>query len=73
MQHHYEVHWKGWALKIETFLSPEMATSEECHLDPKKLRFLGPTVSNAPNNDVARLKTIKYKRHINNKYIGNFM
>jgi hypothetical protein len=25
---HYEVHWKGWALEIETFLGPEMATSE---------------------------------------------
>jgi hypothetical protein len=25
---HFEGHWKGWALKIETFLSPEMATSE---------------------------------------------
>ncbi len=25
MQHHYERHWKGWALKIESFLGPEMA------------------------------------------------
>ncbi len=25
MQHQYEGHWKGWALKIETFLGPEMA------------------------------------------------
>jgi hypothetical protein len=25
---HFEGHWKGWALKIETFLDPEMATSE---------------------------------------------
>ncbi len=25
---HFEGHWKGWALKIETFLGPEMATSE---------------------------------------------
>jgi hypothetical protein len=43
-------------------LGPEMAT-----------RFSGPTPFNAPNNDVASLKTIKYKRHINNRYIGNFM
>ncbi len=21
---HYEGHWKGWALEIETFLGPEM-------------------------------------------------
>ncbi len=25
---HFESHWKGWALKIEIFLGPEMATSE---------------------------------------------
>jgi hypothetical protein len=25
---HYKGHWKGWALEIETFLGPEMATSE---------------------------------------------
>jgi hypothetical protein len=24
----YEGHWKGWALEIDTFLGPEMATSE---------------------------------------------
>jgi hypothetical protein len=22
VQHHYEGHWKGWALKISTFLGP---------------------------------------------------
>jgi hypothetical protein len=31
------------------------------NLGPKKLRFSGPTPSNAPSNDVAHLKTIKYK------------
>ncbi len=40
---------------------------------PKKSRFSGPTPSNAPSNDVAHLKTIKYKRHKNNWYIGSFM
>jgi hypothetical protein len=25
---HFEGHWKGWALKIETSLGPEIATSE---------------------------------------------
>ncbi len=45
----------------------------ECHLGPKKSRFLGPTPSNAPSNDVAALKIIKYKRHKNNRYIGSFM
>jgi hypothetical protein len=33
----------------------------------------GPTPSNASSNDVAPLKTIKYKRHKNNWYIGSFM
>jgi hypothetical protein len=28
---------------------------------PKKSRFSGPTPSNAPRNDVARLKTIPYR------------
>ncbi len=26
---HYEAHYKGWALEIGAFLSPEMATSDE--------------------------------------------
>jgi hypothetical protein len=64
MEQHYEGHWKGWALKIET----EMATSEASTIWAQ-----GPTPSNAPSNDVARLKTIKYKRHKNSRYIGNFM
>jgi hypothetical protein len=25
---HYEGHWKGWALEIETFSGPQIATSE---------------------------------------------
>ncbi len=25
---HYEGHWKEWALEIETFLGPEMATRD---------------------------------------------
>ncbi len=32
-----------------------------------------PTPFNAPSNDVACLKTIKYKRHKNNRYVGGFM
>ncbi len=38
MQHHYEGHWKGWALKIETFLGPEMARA-------KRVPFQGPKKS----------------------------
>ncbi len=40
---------------------------------PKNSRFSGPTPSNAPSNDVAPLKTIMYKRHKNNWYIGSFV
>ncbi len=43
-----------------------------CNLGPKKSRFSRPTPSNAPSNDVALLKTLKYKRHKNNWYIGSF-
>ncbi len=40
---------------------------------PKKLRFSGPTPSNAPRNDVAPLKTIPYRAIKINWYIGSFM
>jgi hypothetical protein len=36
VQHHYEGHWKGWALKIETFLGPEMARAKRVPFGPKK-------------------------------------
>ncbi len=35
MQHHYEGHCKGWALKIETLLGPEMAQAKP--FGPKKV------------------------------------
>ncbi len=37
VQHHYEGHWKGWALKIETFLGPEMARAKRVPFGPKKV------------------------------------
>ncbi len=37
MQHHYEGHWKGWDLKIETFLGPEMARAKGVPFGPKKV------------------------------------
>ncbi len=52
MQHHYEGLWKGWALKIETFLGPEMARAKRVPFGPKKV--------DAPSNDVAPLKIITY-------------
>jgi hypothetical protein len=35
--------------------------------------LLGALEGVGPRNDVAPLKTIKYKRHKNNWYIGSFM
>jgi hypothetical protein len=41
VQHHYEGHWKGWALKIETFLGPEMARAKRVPFGPKKVEGWG--------------------------------
>jgi hypothetical protein len=35
VQHHYKGHWKGWALKIETFLGPEMAGAKRVPFGPR--------------------------------------
>jgi hypothetical protein len=40
VQHHYEGHWKGWALKIETFLGPEMSQAKRVPFGPKKVEDL---------------------------------
>jgi hypothetical protein len=37
VQHHYEEHWKGWALKIKTFLGPEMARAKRVPFGLKKV------------------------------------
>jgi hypothetical protein len=37
---YYEGHWKGWALEIETFLGPEMATSEASVIWVQKSRHI---------------------------------
>jgi hypothetical protein len=44
-------HWKGWALKIETFLGPEMARASV--IWAQKSRDFRGTPSSAPRNDVA--------------------
>ncbi len=36
VQHHYEGHWKGWALKITVFLGSEMARAKRVSFGPKK-------------------------------------
>jgi hypothetical protein len=64
---HFESQWKGWALKIETFLGPEMSTSEAISIwAQKKSRFSGSTPSSGPSNGFAIYT-------VNNRYIGNFM
>jgi hypothetical protein len=37
VQHHYKGHWKGWALKTETFLGPEMTREKRVLFGPKKV------------------------------------
>jgi hypothetical protein len=32
-------YWKGWALKIETFLGPEMARAKRLPFGPKKVEI----------------------------------
>ncbi len=68
---HFNGHWKGWALKIKTFLGPERATSKASA--QKSQDFSGSTPSNGPSNGFARNKIIKSKRHIKNRYSSNFM
>jgi hypothetical protein len=53
---HYSVGIHGWMLK----------GGGGATVTSKKSRFSGPTPFNAPSNDVAPLKTIKYKRQKNN-------
>jgi hypothetical protein len=40
---------------------------------PKNFEIFRAQPTNSPSNDVARLKSIKYKCHINNRCIVNFM
>ncbi len=60
MQHHYSGHWKGWALKISTFLHPNGTHLDRAISGPKKV--LGPTPSNAPCTGI--LIVIMYRRPI---------
>jgi hypothetical protein len=64
VQHHYKEHWKGWALKIDTILGPEMAHTKRVPFGLKKVKIVWPSPpppSNVPSNDVAPLKIITYR------------
>ncbi len=54
-------------------VGPEMATNEASAIWTQNCQFSGPTPSNGLNNGFSRIKIIKSKRHIKNRYIGNFM
>ena len=43
-QIHYKGHWKGWAMKVETFLGPEKAEQSKSCVSPKKSKTSGPAV-----------------------------
>ena len=58
---HYKVHFKGWALKIKTFLGPEMSTSTASAIWPERSRFSGPNPHSGPSNGYASLKIITCK------------
>jgi hypothetical protein len=52
----------GWAQEIETFLGPEMATSELISIwAQKSLDLQGPTPAICPSNGFARIKNITYR------------
>jgi hypothetical protein len=57
--------WKGWALKIETFLGPKMAISKASAIcSPKSQDFQGPPLPMALVMDLPLSKFIKSKCHI---------
>jgi hypothetical protein len=66
---HYEGLWKGWALKIETFLGPEMATTEPTEVSaifgPKKFEstFLGPNGTRFAHCHFRDQESLDFKPH----------
>ncbi len=60
MQHHYSGHWKGWALKISTFLGPNGNRFARAISGPKKVSIFRAHPFQYPFNDVAPLKIITY-------------
>jgi hypothetical protein len=68
-QIHYSGHWKGWALKISTFLGPNSTRFARGHFRAQKsLDFQGPPLPMALKMDFPPMKIIT--RHINNGYIN---
>ncbi len=65
-KYNFEGYWKGWVLKIKTFLGPEMATSEASAIWARKSRDVQgpPTPFNILSNGFDPIKIIKSKRCI---------
>jgi hypothetical protein len=58
-ENHFEGDWKGWAVKIKTFLGPEMATSEGSAMWAQKSRdFHGPPLPMARVMDLPPSKSL---------------
>ncbi len=58
-QFHYSGHWKGWALKISTFLGSNGTCFAHAHFRAQKnLDFQGPPLLKALEMDVAHIKII---------------
>ena len=76
---HYKGHWKGWAMKVETFLGPETTRAKRVLFGPKKVgtfmaqHFHGLTLPMAQVMPLPRIKIIRGKRHKKIRFIGNFM
>jgi hypothetical protein len=68
MARDYDGHWKGWALKIETFWALKWQRAKRVSFGPKKVEISGPTPFSGPSNGFSRIKLIKSKRHIKNRY-----
>jgi hypothetical protein len=69
---YYKGHWKGWALKIGTFLGPEMATVHKNNNVPARVglhvqqlindvRLLFPLTNQEENGDNAPMKKRLFK------------
>jgi len=57
---HYLGHWKGWAMKVSTFLGPNSSYFARAVSGPKKSQLSWPNPSNGPCNAFACIKSITY-------------
>jgi hypothetical protein len=62
-----------YLLFMETFLGLKWQHEMKVPFGPKKSRFSGPTPFQWPEEWMCRIKIVQSKRHIKNKYTGNFM